>query len=68
VDESYLIWSNEKQAWWRPGGHTIEIKKAGRYSRDDAIRLSIAASSIKDGIPEEMPIRAADMQAWLKDI
>ena len=42
VEGLYLIWSNEHRAWWRPNsaGYTSQFEKAGRYSREDAIRHS----------------------------
>ncbi len=35
---TYLIWSNEHGAWWRPGchGYTLDIREAGRYAEKDA--------------------------------
>lgn len=38
---AYLIWSNEHEAWWGPGGYgyTLDIKYAGRYGREYAIQI-----------------------------
>lgn len=63
----YLIWSNEHKAWWRPDsrGYTIDVAQAGRYERDDAIRI---ASGSRDGwfvgeVPAEIAISEADVLA-----
>lgn len=58
---AYLVWSNERNAWWRAkrAGYTTQLTQAGRYSRDEAI--DICAFS-RDGysrwmIPTEIPLR-----------
>lgn len=61
MEEEYLVWSNEHRAWWRPraAGYTIHMESAGRYTRDEAIRHSLARD---DGnIPPEIPVRLADL-------
>jgi hypothetical protein len=37
----YLIWSEEHQAWWKPGktGYTRSIFKAGRYEQPEAVEI-----------------------------
>jgi hypothetical protein len=37
----YIIWSEEHQAWWRPGGsgYTRSLLEAGRYSQKDAVSI-----------------------------
>lgn len=42
-DEKYLIWSNEHQLWWNPNrmGYTKDYKKAGLYSRKEAIGICL---------------------------
>lgn len=39
--KTYLIWSNQRQAWWRPGGagYTLAIEEAGRYGTEWAQRI-----------------------------
>lgn len=61
----YLIWSNEHNAWWRPDGkgYTRVIENAGRYSREDAMKISRGLNF--EGwnysrIPDELPILEAD--------
>ena len=52
--ESYLIWSNEHQAWWRPNsaGYTVHLLSAGRYSRQEAVAI---ARNARDGWREWCP-------------
>lgn len=40
-DRKYLIWSNEHNAWWRPGrcGYTDHRSLAGRYTLEEAIEI-----------------------------
>ncbi len=61
IDPRYLIWSNEHGAWWGPdnAGYYTDIRQAGRYSREDAIKTCAFA---RDGYtykrrPTEVPIR-----------
>ncbi len=60
----YLIWSNERRLWWRPNrcGYTIRIEEAGRYSREDALRI---CKNARDGWrpgdpPPEIPVLDLD--------
>lgn len=64
---SYLIWSNEHRAWWRPDsqGYTVNMGGAGRYSREDALRICALG---RDGWgartgPSEIPVVEADALA-----
>jgi hypothetical protein len=61
---SYLIWSNEHRAWWRPNnaGYTTKFEATGRYSREDALRTCALG---RDGwgrneTPSEIPVLEAD--------
>lgn len=63
----YLIWSNEHQAWWRQNsaGYTMLVEDAGRYSRDEALKI---ASDARNGwragqAPPEIAISEADVLA-----
>ena len=63
----YLIWSNEHQAWWRPNsrGYTIHVDAAGRYEREEAIKIATGA---RDGwfegeVPPEIAISEEDVLA-----
>lgn len=61
---NYLIWSNEHRAWWRPDarGYTLDIERAGRYSRDEAIKHSRTRDQYKGQPLPELPIREADLK------
>lgn len=65
--DSYLIWSNEHRAWWRPNssGYTVFIESAGRYSRDEAVKKSRARDQHRGEPLPELPIREADLMAML---
>ena len=61
----YLIWSNEHVAWWRPDrcGYTAYIDAAGRYSREDAIKICSSANYgfiQDDENPCEIPVLEQD--------
>ncbi len=63
---SYLIWSNEHVAWWRPNscGYTVHINAAGRYSREKALEICKGANYgfyQDDGEnPNEIPVLEKD--------
>lgn len=42
----YLIWSEERGRWWRPGrrGYTYYIQEAGRYSEQEANEIVTEAN------------------------
>ena len=64
VITSYLVWSNEHNCWWRPGaqGYTNHIADAGRYSRDEAIKICRGANYMfpKYGLPQEIMMPEQD--------
>jgi hypothetical protein len=65
MTDIYLIWSNEHTAWWRPDrcGYTYSITDAGRYQREEALRICSGANYgfIQDYTgPNEIPVLLAD--------
>lgn len=42
----YLIWSNKRRAWFKPGaaGYTNVVNQAGRYSEAEAVREVVASA------------------------
>jgi hypothetical protein len=44
-DDTYLIFSVEHARWWGPGhcGYVSAISNAGRYPRDEALRICLNA-------------------------
>lgn len=68
----YLIWSNEHRAWWGPGarGYAEMIAQAGRYSRDEAIKICARAQDgrghMANGQPPEIPVRLEDARECLR--
>lgn len=66
----YLVWSNEHRAWWGPGehGYVRELKRAGRYSRVQALaicRRAIPTSMHIGGMLAELPVRLDDVTDFL---
>lgn len=69
ADDVYLIWSNEHRGWWKPGGYGYArgIGYAGRFSRDNALRIC------RDAIPQaghigmisEIPVRLTDVSDFI---
>jgi len=63
----YLIWSHEHSAWWGPGehGYTPELTEAGRYTREDALRIcrkAMPGTAARLGALPELPVRLADLK------
>lgn len=66
-EDLYLVWSHEHRRWWGPGGrgYVTRIPLAGRYTRDQALRICAdAAPGNTDalGALPELPVREADLQ------
>jgi hypothetical protein len=63
----FYIWSNEHEAWWKPGqcGYTKLLSEAGVYSREETIRIcqnaTFAFDWNKEGIPNELPVPLLEM-------
>lgn len=68
---TYLIWSNEHDAWWGPNerGYTRTLAGAGIYSREDAIRICKHAlpTAMHIGRIAEVPVLASDIADILAD-
>lgn len=66
VEETYLVWSNEHRAWWRPNsaGYTVHVELAGRYPRSEAIAIARdARNGWKPGkIPTEIAVSERDVR------
>jgi len=72
--DTYLIWSNEHMAWWRPNkcGYTTSIIAAGHYSKEEAIAICAYAdpranSSLDRETLPELPIRLSDIHALMQE-
>lgn len=41
MNQKFLLWSNEHQAWWKPNsnGYTKSRKAAGQYSVEEAFEI-----------------------------
>lgn len=64
--DAYLIWSHEHGRWWGPDGCGYErsLRKAGRYSRDEALAICIRAipgDAHRLGALPELPVCEADL-------
>lgn len=56
MDEVWLIWSLEHEAWWKPGyaGYTDVKAEAGRYTFEEARKIVINANRYRgDATPYE---------------
>lgn len=64
---SYLVWSHEHSAWWRPAraGYTTFLEAAGRYTREEALVICrTARGGWRPGQPPpEIPVRLEDALA-----
>jgi hypothetical protein len=57
--EAFLIWSNQHKSWWRPNsqGYTYFVEKAGRYNREQAMRIAAQTwRHAENGPPDEIAI------------
>jgi len=68
----YVVWSNEHMAWWGPNraGYYTHLSAAGRYSREDALRICKGARGGRrfNANPSEVPIALADAEEfWTED-
>lgn len=70
MSDWYLVWSNEHRCWWRPGsrGYTQKIESAGRFDRDEAIKISRGRGWPAKGIPDEVPVLERDALECFADV
>lgn len=61
---TYLLWSNKRQAWWRPAarGYTDHQPHAGRYSEADAVRYVV--QSAQSGLLSAVTCMVAAPENW----
>jgi hypothetical protein len=68
IADIYLVWSNEHAAWWGPNrcGYNTHISHAGRYTRDEAIKICNGARGGREfnRNPSEVPILLKDAEAF----
>lgn len=69
-DDSYLIFSVEHTAWWGPGGcgYPRRLSEAGRYTRDQALRIctdAMPGTAARLGALPELPVREDDVQEMI---
>lgn len=64
MNDDYLIWSHEHSAWWHGGslGYTPHLDLAGRFTRDEALRICFRAMPGAGARLNELPVRAEDMR------
>ena len=67
MERTYLVWSHEHGAWWRPEsrGYTTDFNSAGRYPREEALKICALS---RDGwgnadVPSELPVAEDDALA-----
>jgi hypothetical protein len=63
MDDVYVIWSFEHDAWWGPArwGYTPDLANAGRYSQHEAAEIVEHANIVK--INERM-MTLAEAERW----
>lgn len=71
--QKYLVWSNEHAAWWGKDrcGYTRIIANAGRYSRDEALKIAGTRDGgwhVRKGNPDEIAIPEQDAIDQYADI
>lgn len=70
MDDAYLVWSNEHDGWWKAGrwGYDPGLRSAGRFSRDEALRICRDAlpTAMHLGRISEIPVRLSDMIEMLE--
>lgn len=69
----YLVWSNEHRAWWGKDhcGYTRIIANAGRYDRDEALKIAGTRDGgwrLNKGNPDEIAIPEQDAIDQYADI
>jgi len=69
--EEYVIWSNEHRLWWGPdwSGYRSKLIDAGRYSRQDAIKICTNARGGREynSNPSEVPLLLVYAESFWPD-
>ena len=66
MSDTFLIWSIEHNAWWRPAscGYTQVLAEAGRYDRDEANQILRQANIIRTN-ECKIPVECASLDEQL---
>jgi hypothetical protein len=61
----WLIWSRYHNAWWKAEerGYTTDMLCAGRYQKDDAVRIA-GVRKMDDGSPGEVVVAAPEPEMF----
>ncbi len=69
-DELYLVWSNEHEGWWKPGGwgYSRGLTEAGHFSRSQALEICRKAipTAAHIGLISEIPVRLIDLGEFME--
>ena len=69
MSDTYLIWSNEHEAWWKGGGwgYSGGLRGASHFTREQAIDICRKAlpTSAHVGKIAEVPVRLTDLMEVL---
>lgn len=71
TEETYLVWSNQHRAWWRPdsSGYTRNVSHAGRYTQAEALSISFKGRDgwkYDHGIPDEIAVPLSSIPEALR--
>lgn len=69
MSQLFRIWSNEHQAWWRPGawGYTREVGEAGWFTPDETLRyLYGSACGALPGKPNAVAVDGSGLRFVLE--
>ena len=71
MSDTYLVWSNEHDAWWKAGGwgYASGLRSAGHFTREQALDICRQAlpTAAHIGRIAEVPVRLTDLQEILRD-
>jgi hypothetical protein len=69
VDEPWVVWSFEHNAWWAPDwcGYTPDLAQAGRYSEADARDIEERANRcLRGGRLHELAMPLLSVQSFVE--
>ncbi len=68
LEDTYLVWSNEHQAWWAaPSGYTSSMAEARHFTHAAALAVCLRAipgTANRMGMLPELPVPLRDVLAF----